>query len=92
MCKNACGNALPDVEYVSRLVHADWMKNKRLNGIESRIFDQTGEELMVDYDLLSEEAKQIDRNTVITVYSAIKEARDRAEDQEKATIQGHWRA
>ena len=92
MCKNACGNTLPDIEYVSRLVHADWMKNKRLNGIESRTFDQTEEELMVDYDLLSEEAKQLDRNTVLAVYSAIKEALERVEDQEKTTIQGYWRA
>jgi hypothetical protein len=54
---------LPDIEKVSKEVHNAW--------IESRL-SEDGEELMVDYELLSEKAKDLDRNTVKAVYKAIK--------------------
>ena len=56
---------------MSAQVHQAWMESKLRKGITSRIFDQTGEELIVPYDQLSEEAKDLDRVTVQTVYAAI---------------------
>ena len=79
---------LPNVEEVSKAVHKDWMDNKLKAGITSRIFDQTGEELMVDYELLSEAAKELDRSTVVTVYKAIIEAHEDAIHSE--THWNHW--
>ena len=61
---------LPDIESVSSDVHNAWMKLKIENGIYSRK-SESGEELMVPYDQLSENAKDLDRNTVKTVYDAI---------------------
>lgn len=61
---------LPDIEQVSAEVHKAWMVSKRANGIVSRK-SEDGEELMVPYELLSEKAKEIDRNTVKAVYDAI---------------------
>ena len=79
---------LPSVEEVSKAVHKDWMNNKLKAGITSCIFDQTGEELMVDYELLSEAAKELDRSTVVTVYKAIIEAHEKAARSE--THWNHW--
>lgn len=62
--------ALPDIELVSAEVHAAWMASKRAQGIASRL-SETGEELMVPYEQLSEPAKDLDRNTVRAVYAAI---------------------
>jgi hypothetical protein len=63
---------LPDIEAVSAKVHEQWMETKYDQGVYSRL-SETGEELMVDYHLLSEPAKDLDRNTVKTIYKAIQE-------------------
>lgn len=47
-------------------VHAAWMKNKRASGKF-----QGGEELMVTYEQLSEQAKDPDRARVRTVYEVL---------------------
>jgi len=61
---------LPDIEKVSSLVHKAWMDGKLAKGVTSRKAED-GEELMVDYELLSEAQKDQDRSTVKTVYAAI---------------------
>jgi hypothetical protein len=63
---------LPDIEVVSAKVHEAWMDSKRAQGITSRQ-SETGEELMVPYEQLSEPAKELDRASVRAVYAAIKE-------------------
>jgi len=63
---------LPDVELVAAKVHEAWMGSKRAEGISSRKLE-TGEELMVPYEELSEQAKELDRATVRAVYAAIRE-------------------
>lgn len=62
--------SLPAVEAVAAKVHEEWMEGKRRTGVESRKAEN-GEELMVPYDQLSEAAKNLDRQTVMTVYRAI---------------------
>lgn len=64
---------LPDIEVVSAKVHEAWMNAKRAQGITTRQSEK-GEELMVPYEQLSEEAKELDRETVRTVYAAIEAA------------------
>lgn len=66
---------LPDIEKVSAKVHEDWILLKQKNGIQSRK-SETGEELMVSYGQLSEEAKDLDRNTVKAVYTAIRDSHE----------------
>ena len=61
---------LPDIEAVAAKVHAAWMEAKRAQGITTRK-SETGEELMVDYEELSEKAKELDRGSVRAVYAAI---------------------
>jgi len=61
---------LPDIELVSAKVHEAWIESKRKQGITSRK-SETGEELMVPYDKLSEAAKDLDRGTVKAVFRAI---------------------
>jgi hypothetical protein len=61
---------LPDIEAVAAKVHEAWMQSKLIKGITSRK-SETGEELMVDYERLSEEAKDLDRASVRAVYAAI---------------------
>jgi len=61
---------LPDIELVSAEVHQAWMESKKASGFNSRRAED-GEELMVPYELLSERAKDLDRNTVKAVYAAI---------------------
>ncbi len=61
---------LPDTEAVAAKVHAAWMEAKRAQGITTRK-SETGEELMVDYEQLSEKAKELDRGSVRAVYAAI---------------------
>lgn len=61
---------LPNVELVAAKVHAAWMANKLAAGVTSRKLE-SGEELMVPYEELSEEAKDLDRASVKTVYQAI---------------------
>jgi hypothetical protein len=64
---------LPDIEAVSAAVHYAWMESKWAQGVSSRK-SETGEELMVPYDYLSEDAKDLDRGTVRAVYAAIRTA------------------
>jgi hypothetical protein len=64
---------LPDIETVSAKVHEAWMESKTAQGVESRKSEK-GEELMVPYEQLSEEAKELDRATVRAVYAAIRAA------------------
>ena len=61
---------LPDVETVAAQVHAAWIQSKQSQGVTSRR-SEVGEELMVPYADLSESAKDLDRATVRTVYTAI---------------------
>lgn len=61
---------LPDIEVVSAKVHDAWMQSKRTAGVTTRKLE-TGEELMVPYDKLSDAAKELDRGTVRAVYAAI---------------------
>ena len=63
---------LPDVEEVSAKVHEAWMEAKRARGVTTRK-SESGEELMVPYEQLSEEAKELDRSSVRAVYDAIRE-------------------
>ncbi len=67
---------LPDIEAVSAKVHEAWMESKRAQGVTSRK-SETGEELMVPYDQLSEPAKDLDRGTVRAVYEAIRATAER---------------
>jgi hypothetical protein len=61
---------LPNIEVVSAKVHEAWMDSKIKSGVTTRKLE-TGEELMVPYDQLSEPAKELDRGTVRAVYAAI---------------------
>jgi hypothetical protein len=63
---------LPGVEEVSAKVHEAWMESKRRAGVTTRK-SESGEELMVPYEQLSEEAKDLDRSSVRAVYDAIRE-------------------
>ena len=65
---------LPDVEEVAAKVHEAWMDAKRRAGVSTRK-SETGEELMVPYEQLSEEAKDLDRSSVRAVYEAIQALR-----------------
>lgn len=66
---------LPDIEAVAARVHEAWRQSKLARGITTRK-SETGEELMVDYEQLSEEAKELDRGSVRAVYAAIKSLPD----------------
>lgn len=61
---------LPDIEIVAAKVHEAWMNSKKKRGITTRK-SESGEELMVPYEKLSEEAKELDRASVQAVYAAI---------------------
>ena len=63
---------LPDIELVSAKVHEAWIESKLASGVTTRK-SESGEELMVPYSMLSEEAKDLDRNTVKAVFAAISE-------------------
>ncbi len=62
---------LPSVELVAAKVHASWMEQKLAAGVTSRK-SESGEELMVPYEQLTEEAKELDRTSVNAVYQAIR--------------------
>jgi hypothetical protein len=62
---------LPDIEKVAAKVHEAWMESKRARGVASRK-SEGGEELMVPYEQLSEDAKELDRSSVRAVYEAIR--------------------
>lgn len=66
---------LPNENQVAAEVHLAWMKAKRKEGITSRK-SESGEELMVPYETLSDRAKELDLATVRTVYKAIKNLRE----------------
>jgi hypothetical protein len=61
---------LPDLELVAAAAHQAWLLQKLATGVRSRT-SETGEELMVPYDQLSEPAKDLDRACVRAVYDAI---------------------
>lgn len=61
-----------DVEAIAARVHDNWVSAKRRSLVESRKLDTTGEELMVPYEQLSEEAKELDRGTVRAVLEAMR--------------------
>jgi hypothetical protein len=73
---------LPDIEKVSAAVHEAWMEGKRSKGVESRK-SETGEELMVPYEDLSEAAKDLDRGTVLAVYTAIVRCAEKGDCEEQ---------
>lgn len=58
------------VEDLSAAVHSGWMETKKSQGITTRK-SEWGEELMVEYALLSEKAKDLDRGTVKAVLGAL---------------------
>ena len=64
---------LPEIEVVAAKVHEAWMESKRAQGHTTRR-SESGEELMVPYEQLSEAAKELDRDTVRAVYKAIEAA------------------
>ncbi len=58
------------------------MNSKRAQGVESRKSEK-GEELMVPYEELTEESKDLDRGTVRAVYAAIEEVMEtKSKDKE----------
>jgi hypothetical protein len=59
-----------DIERIAEAVHDEWMESKRKTGVTSRK-SESGEELMVPYNRLSEAAKELDRGSVKAVVSAI---------------------
>ena len=68
---------LPDLEIVAAEVHNAWMNSKIAHGVTTRK-SESGEELMVPYEELSELQKDTDRNTVKAVYAAIEKAQSQA--------------
>jgi hypothetical protein len=69
---------LPGIEAVAAKVHDAWVQAKRAQGITTRK-SESGEELMVEYDQLSEDAKELDRASVRAVFDAI-ESLEREKD------------
>lgn len=78
--------SLPDIEKVCAAQHKNWVAAKQAAGIASKITPE-GQEMMVEYDQLNEEGKNIVRNVVNGVYKAIEEVADVAE--EKTAQQEH---
>ena len=60
----------PDIELIAEKVHNQWIITKKDEGVTSRK-SETGEELMIPYNELSEEAKDLDRNSVKAVLKAL---------------------
>jgi len=58
------------IESISARVHEAWVEAKRGRGVESRL-SQGGEQLMVPYEDLSEDAKELDRAPVRAVLAAV---------------------
>lgn len=58
------------IEEVSAAVHQNWIESKLAAGVTTRKLE-SGEELMVPYADLSEQAKDLDRGTVKTTISAL---------------------
>jgi hypothetical protein len=76
---------LPDIEVVSAKVHEAWMESKRAQGLTTRQ-SESGEELMVPYEQLSEPAKELDRVTVRAVYDAIRAAAEEGTGDQETTV------
>lgn len=62
---------LPPLDDVARHLHEEWVKDKLLHGILSRLSAENNEELMVPYAELSEHGKELNRAPVRQVYAAI---------------------
>jgi hypothetical protein len=62
------------VEVLSARVHDAWVYTQVVAGRTSRLATDTGEEMMVPYDTLSEIVKDYDRTTVRAVLDALDEA------------------
>ena len=58
------------VEQVSARVHEAWMETKRSKGVTTRL-SESGEELMVPYANLSEDAKDLDRNSLRVILETV---------------------
>lgn len=71
--EDAFNYGLPEPEIVASFVHDAWMQEKLRQGIKSRM-SETGEELMVPFHELSENAKKLDIATVTAVFDALKKA------------------
>jgi hypothetical protein len=67
-----------DIERISAAVHDQWMQSKKDQGITSRQ-SESGEELMVPYEKLSEGQKDLDRNSVKAVLKALSDTGYRVE-------------
>ena len=61
------------LEAVSAAVHAAWMEAKAAAGVTTRRLE-TGEELLVPYEELSERAKDLDRGSVRAVLDGLERA------------------
>jgi DNA-binding transcriptional ArsR family regulator len=61
------------VDELAERVHIRWLASKRAAGVFSRRSEE-GEELMMPYADLSEQAKNLDRDTVRAVLEALEEA------------------
>jgi|GEM_PF-2039320 len=58
------------IEPVAAAVHNSWMAEKRMQGVDDKR-SETGENLLVPYDQLSEDAKDLDRVLVRSVIGAL---------------------
>lgn len=67
--------ALPDIEKVCSKVHDNWIDNKKAQGTHTKLTPE-GKELMVPYDQLDEDGKNIVRERVNAVYKAIEETHE----------------
>jgi len=82
------------VERISAAVHERWMQSKHEQGVTSRK-SETGEELMVPYNELSEAAKSLDRGTVEAVLAALPVGikhvlEERARQDELHGVHDYW--
>jgi hypothetical protein len=76
-----------NIEQISAKVHEQWMILKLGKGVTSRK-SESGEELMVDYSLLSESAKDLDRGSVKAVLDAISAIDNSPRNQLEGTTGG----
>ena len=69
-----------NIEAISAKVHEAWMYSKLEKGITTRK-SESGEELMVPYNQLSESAKDLDRGSVRAVVEAIESLVSKKENE-----------
>ncbi len=80
------------VEELAERVHEAWIEKKALDGVSSRLAAD-GEELMVAYAQLSDNARELDRVTVRAVLTALAECGFSVDDlHERASVGGPPRA